>query len=120
LTQLNTAAGVELTIMSKDQELWDLLARSPRPAAPPFFAAKVLRQIESPVATPWLSSVLRWLAPTAVAALVFLAVLPRPSAEPVAPEFTTLDLIEMLSPEDHEVLTQAGWPYNNGLLSASL
>jgi len=104
----------------QDRPLWDLLARAPRPAAPPFFAGKVLRRIESPVATPWLSSVLRWLAPTAVAALVLFAVLPRPAIDNVPTEFTTLDLIEMLSPEDHEVLTQAGWPYNNGLLTANL
>jgi len=104
----------------KDQELWDLLGRAPRPAAPPFFAAKVLRQIETGDSRPaWLTSLLRWLAPAALATLVILAILPRPEA--VAPtELTTLDLLEILSPEDHEVLTQAGWPYNNGFLSASL
>ena len=102
-----------------DQNLWHLLGRHPRPAAPPFFAAKVLRQIEAAKpANPWLP-VLRWLAPTAVAALLVLAILPRPEAS-APPELTTLDLLELLSPEDHEVLTQAGWPYNNGLLTANL
>ena len=105
-----------------DQKLWDLLGRSPRRSAPPFFAAKVMRQIE-PVGSrmSWFAPVLRWLAPAAVAALVILAVLPRPSAEAVAvSELTTLDLVEMLSPEDYETLTAAGWPYNNGFLSAGL
>ena len=106
-----------------DQNLWNLLGRSPRPTAPPFFAAKVARQIEPQngghrsIAWPLLR-----LAPAAITALVILAALPRPSAEPVElSNITTLDLLEMLSPEDHEVLTQAGWPYNNsGALTASL
>jgi len=103
-----------------DQNLWHLLGRHPRPDAPPFFASKVLRQIQSAPAKPWLP-LLRWLAPTAVAALVIFAILPRPTTEPAATsDLTTLDLVELLSPEDHEVLTQAGWPYNNGFLTASL
>ena len=104
-----------------DQKLWDLLARSERPTAPPFFAAKVLRQIgDQPRATPWLTPILHWLAPTALAALLILALLPRP--EPISPpgDLTTLDLVEMLSPEDYEILTTAGWPYNNGTLTAAL
>ena len=106
----------------EDQKLWDLLGRAPRPSAPPFFAAKVMRQIESADhRSGWFAPVLRWLAPAAVAALIVLAVLPRPDAEPVAvSELTTLDLVEMLSPEDYETLTAAGWPYNNGFLSAGL
>ena len=105
-----------------DQELWDLLDKSPRATAPPFFAAKVMRQIKSTGSrSSWFATVLRWLAPAAVAALVILAVLPRPAAQPVAiNELTTLDLVEMLSPEDYETLTAAGWPYNNGFLSAGL
>jgi hypothetical protein len=105
-----------------DQKLWDLLGRSPRPSAPPFFAAKVMRQIEATDRQPhWFAPVLRWLAPAAVAALVLVAVLPRPGAEPIAAtDLTTLDLVEMLSPEDYETLTAAGWPYNNGFLSAGL
>jgi hypothetical protein len=105
-----------------DQKLWDLLGRRARPSAPPFFAAKVMRQIEERDRRPsWLAPVLRWLAPAAVAALVIVAVLPRPAAQPVAVnELTTLDLVEMLSPEDYETLTAAGWPYNNGFLSAGL
>ena len=107
-----------------DQKLWDLLGRAPRPSAPPFFAAKVMRQIEAAESRPsWLAPVLRWLAPAAIAALVVLAVLPRPTTEPAGmagSDLTTLDLIEMLSPEDYDTLTAAGWPYNNGFLSAGL
>jgi hypothetical protein len=108
----------------EDQKLWDLLDRSPRRSAPPFFAVKVMRQIEGASARPsWFAPVLRWLAPAAVAALVILAVLPlpRPAAETAAvSELTALDLVELLSPEDYETLTAAGWPYNNGFLSAGL
>ena len=105
-----------------DQKLWDLLGKSPQPSAPPFFAAKVMRQMENAESrSSWFAPVLRWLAPAAVAALVILAVLPRPAGETVAvSELTTLDLVEMLSPEDYETLTAAGWPYNNGFLSAGL
>jgi hypothetical protein len=108
-----------------DQKLWDLLGRPPRPSAPPFFAAKVMRQVESDAGRPaWFIPVLRWLAPACIAALVVLAVLPRPTAEPAglttASDLTTLDLVEMLSPEDYDTLTAAGWPYNNGFLSAGL
>jgi hypothetical protein len=108
-----------------DQKLWNLLGRDPRPSAPPFFAAKVMRQIESAEPRPtWLAPVLRWLAPAAIAALVVLAALPRPDSTPVVitqpSDLTTLDLVEMLSPEDHATLTAAGWPYNNGFLSAGL
>ena len=105
-----------------DRKLWDLLGRSPRPSAPPFFAGKVMRRIEAADDRPhWLAPILRWLAPAAVAALAILAVLPRPTAEPVVlSDLTTLDLVELLSPEDYETLTAAGWPYNNGFLSAGL
>jgi len=107
-----------------DQKLWDLLGQAGRPAAPPFFAARIMRQIGAADSRPsWLAPVLRWLAPAAIAALVVLAVLPRPAAEPAAltgPDLTTLDLVELLSPEDYETLTAAGWPYNNGFLSAGL
>ena len=107
-----------------DQKLWDLLGRAPRPSAPPFFAAKVMRKVESGARRPaWFIPVLRWLAPACIAALVVLAVLPRPTAEPAgltASNLTTLDLVEMLSPEDYDTLTAAGWPYNNGFLSAGL
>ncbi len=103
-----------------DQKLWNLLGHSPRPAAPPFFTGKVLRRIEAAKSRPaWFAPVLRWLAPATVAALVLLATVPRPG-DPAPAEFTTLDLVEMLSPEDHQVLVEAGWPYNNGFLSAAL
>ena len=107
-----------------DHKLWDLLGRSQRPAAPPFFAAKVTRQIESRGRghRNWASPVFRWFAPAAVAALVLIAVLPRsePASSAKAADLTTLDLVELLSPEDYETLTTAGWPYNNGFLSANL
>ena len=107
-----------------DHKLWDLLGRSPRPAAPPFFAAKVTRQIDSRDSRHrnWASAAFRWFAPAAVAALVLLAVLPRsePSPSAQSADLTTLDLVELLIPEDYETLTTAGWPYNNGFLSANL
>ena len=108
-----------------DQKLWNLLGRSPRPSAPPFFAGKVMRQIEAAdERRSWLAPVLRWLAPASVAALLILAFLPRTDATPAAmaspSDLTTLDLVEMLSPEDYTTLTAAGWPYNNGFLSAGL
>jgi hypothetical protein len=68
-----------------------------------------------------MSLVLRWLAPATVAALVVLAVLPH--AEPAASgsaELTILDLVELVSPEDHAILLEAGWPYSNGSLTAGL
>ena len=108
-----------------DQKLWNLLGRGPRSSAPPFFAGKVIRQIEATdERQSWLAPVLRWLAPASVAALLVLAILPRPDSTPAAmaspSDLTTLDLVEMLSPEDYTTLTAAGWPYNNGFLSAGL
>jgi hypothetical protein len=110
-----------------DRKLWDLLGHAPRPAAPPFFAAKVMRQIQArPETSPgWLSPVLRWLAPATIAALFALAFLPStstPDGEYIATasEITTLDLVEIVSPTDYEVLTTAGWPYDNGILTAGL
>lgn len=106
-----------------DRKLWDLLGRAPLTPAPPFFAAKVMRQIAAPQAKQpvWFAAALRWLAPAAIAALVLLALVPQqPNATVAAPELTTLDLVEMISPEDHEIITQAGWPFNNGFLSANL
>ena len=107
-----------------DQKLWNLLGRAPRPSAPPFFAGKVMRQIGTAARPSWRTVVLRWLAPAAVATLLFLAILPRPDSTPAVmtqpSDLTTLDLVEMLSPEDHATLTAAGWPYNSGFLSAGL
>ena len=106
-----------------DRKLWDLLGHAPLRPAPPFFAAKVMRRIAAPQAKQpaWLTAALRWLAPAAIATLVLFALVPQhPASSVAAPELTTLDLVEMLSPEDYEVLTQAGWPYNNGFLSANL
>jgi hypothetical protein len=108
-----------------DQKLWNLLGRKPRPSAPPFFAGKVMRQIEvADERSSWLAPVVRWLAPASVATLLVLAILPRSDSTPAAmaspSDLTTLDLVEMLSPEDYTTLTAAGWPYNNGFLSAGL
>ena len=108
-----------------DQKLWNLLGRSPRPSAPPFFAGKVMRQIEVvDERSSWLAPVVRWLAPASVATLLVLAILPRSDSTPAAmtspSDLTTLDLVEMLSPEDYTTRTTAGWPYNNGFLSAGL
>jgi hypothetical protein len=48
--------------------------------------------------------------------------MPQPEYSPSAAvaDFTTLDLVELLSPDDYETLTTAGWPYDNGFLSAGL
>ncbi|MBU3665598.1 MAG: hypothetical protein FGM15_06940 [Chthoniobacterales bacterium] len=109
----------------EDRKLWDLLGRSPRHPAPPFFAAKVMRRIGEAGAprTSWFAPIFRWLAPAAIAALVVLAIAPRPDREPASvatSDLTTLDLLELLSPEDYQILTDAGWPYNDGFLSADL
>lgn len=109
-------------MMDDDQKLWDLLGHSPRAAAPAFFAGKVMRQVRADSrgrTSPFLP-ILRWLAPAAVAALVVFAVVPRHEASSGADELTALDLVEMVSPEDYDTLTSAGWPYDNGFLSASL
>jgi hypothetical protein len=107
-----------------DQKLWNLLGRAPRPPAPPFFAGKVMRQISTTTHPSWRAVVQRWLAPAAIAGLLVLAILPRPDSTPVVmtqpSDLTTLDLVEILSPEDYATLTAAGWPYNNGFLSAGL
>ena len=106
-----------------DRKLWDLLGRSPRPSAPPFFAAKVMRQIEKADARPsWLALVLRWLAPAAVTAVAVFALLPRESA-PAAAEYeplTTLDIVEMVSPDDYVLLTSAGGVEDDDLLTSEL
>lgn len=111
--------------MSDDQKLWDLLGRSPRPDAPPFFTARVMRAIEPRrQETPlWFSALLRWLAPATIAALLFLAIAPPTAQEDNSTladsDLTALDLVEMLSPEDYQVLTSAGWPYDNTLLTGT-
>jgi len=104
-----------------DQKLWNLLGRSPRQSAPPFFAAKVVRQIETGATRPpWLAIFLRWLAPAAVAALAIFALLPRSSApEPgTYDELTTLDIVEMVSPDDYMLLTSAGGIEDDNILTS--
>ena len=107
-----------------DQKLWELMARAPRPSAPPFFAGKVMRQIGAVGARPsWLATTLRWLAPAAVAALAVFALLPRSTTTPapaVYEELTTLDIVEMVSPDDYFLLTSAGGLEDDSLLAAEL
>ena len=108
----------------EDRKLWDLLGRSPRPSAPPFFAGKVMRQIEASEARPsWIAGALRWLAPAAVAAVAIFALLPRasaPSPVGVYDELTTLDLVEIANPDDYVLLTSAGGLEDDDLLSSEL
>ena len=107
----------------EDRELWNLLGRSPRPSAPPFFAGKVMRQIEAGDSKrSWLSSTLRWLAPAAVAAVAVFALLPRENAQ--APDkyetLTTLDIVEIVNPDDYVLLTSAGDLEDDDLLTSEL
>jgi hypothetical protein len=106
-----------------DQKLWDLLGRAPRPSVPPFFAGKVMRQIEAGnSARSWLSGMLRWLAPAAVAAVAVFALLPRENAQAPAEyeTLTTLDIVEMLNPDDYVLLTSVGDLEDDGLLTSEL
>jgi hypothetical protein len=106
-----------------DQKIWDLLGKSPQPSAPPFFAGKVMRQI-APGDTDrsWLVGALRWLAPAAVAAVAIFALLPR-AATPdpgLYEDLTTLDIVEMVSPDDYALLTSAEAYEDDELLTAEL
>ena len=106
-----------------DRKLWDLLGRCPRPSAPPFFAAKVIRQIErDPRRLGTIGLALRWLAPATVAAVAIFALLPKASAP--APgtyeELTTLDVVEMVNPDDYILLTSAGGIEDDDLLTSEL
>ena len=106
-----------------DQKLWNLLGRAPRPSAPPFFAGKVMRQIEAGGSErSWLSSALRWLAPAAVAAAAVFALLPHATApDPgVYEDLSTLDLVEMVSPDDYVLLTSADVLEDDDPLAAEL
>jgi len=106
-----------------DRKLWDLLGRSARPSAPPFFAGKVMRQIEAgPTRTSWITGALRWFAPAAVAAVAVFALLPHATApDPgVYEELTTLDIVEMVSPEDYALLTSVEAYEEDDLLTAEL
>lgn len=107
----------------EDRELWNLLGRSPRPSAPPFFAGKVMRQISvAPSGPVWLTTALRWLAPTAVAAVALFALLPGPIAPAPATYagLTTLDIVELVSPDDYVLLTSAAVYEDDDLLAAEL
>ncbi|MBE2179171.1 MAG: hypothetical protein IAE97_01750 [Chthoniobacterales bacterium] len=78
------------------------------------------RRQEEPV---WFPALLRWLAPATIAALLILAIAPQSAQEDNSAvadsDLTTLDLVEMLSPEDYQILTSAGWPYDNTLLTGT-
>ena len=78
------------------------------------------RRQEEPL---WFSALLRWLAPATIAALFILAVAPPTAREDNSTladsDLTTLDLVEMLSPEDYQILTSAGWSYDNTLLTGT-
>ena len=106
-----------------DQKLWNLLGQSPSPSAPPFFAAKVMRRIEKAEARPsWIALALRWLAPAAVAAVLVFALLPRENT-PLASDYeplTTLDIVEIVSPDDYVLLTSAGGIEDDVLLTSEL
>lgn len=107
----------------KDRKLWDLLGRAPRDPAPPFFAGKVMRQIRTDASRPsWLRSSLIWFAPAAVAAIAIFALLPRSSAPSPAiyDTMTTLDIVEMVSPDDYILLTSAGGLEDDSLLAGEL
>jgi len=107
----------------EDHKLWDLLGRAQRPSAPPFFAGKVMRRIETgPVRSSWLAGALRWLAPAAVAAVAIFALLPRAATpDPAAyDELTTLDIVELVSPDDYALLTSAEVYEDDDLLAAEL
>ena len=107
----------------EDGRLWNLLGESPRPSAPPFFAGKVMRQIEAGApGRPWLDAALRWLAPATVAALAVFALLPK-AADPAPAtyeELTTLDIVEMVSPDDYVLLTSSGVLEEGDPLTAEL
>ena len=59
-----------------------------------------------------------------IAALVAIAMIPRTDDAPaniaVNGDITTLDLMEIADPDDYAVLTSAGWPFDNGFLTAGL
>ena len=107
----------------EDRKLWNVLGSAPRPSAPPFFAVRVMRQIEAgPTRASWLAGALRWLAPAAVAAVAVFALLPRAAApDPgVYDDLTTLDILEMVSPDDYALLTSAEVYEDDDLLTAEL
>lgn len=112
--------------MQEDQKLWDILGQASRSPAPPFFAGKVMRAIQEADApdSSWRGRFFRWLAPATIAALLVLALgesmRPATNVEPPLTTFTTLDLVEMVNPNDYQILIEAGWPYDNGFLSTNL
>jgi hypothetical protein len=116
-------SGVSSNVNHDDRKLWDLLGRSPCPSAPPFFAAKTMRRIEKADVRPsWVSQAFRWLAPAAVAAVAIVALLPRENAQAPAEyeALTTLDIVEMVSPDDYVLLTSAGDLEDDDLLTSEL
>ena len=82
-----------------------------------------MRQIGADNTKPsWIGLALRWLAPAAAAAVAIFALLPRASA-PVSADYeplTTLDIVEMVSPDDYVLLTSAGGIEDDDLLTSEL
>lgn len=70
----------------------------------------------------WLSGALRWLAPAAVAVVAVFALLPKASvpAPGVYDEITTLDIVELVSPDDYALLTSVEAYEEDDLLTAEL
>jgi hypothetical protein len=56
----------------EDDPLWELLGRSPRPAASPYFARKVLRAIGDKEKRFTIAALLRWFLPAAATAALLI------------------------------------------------
>lgn len=71
---------------------------------------------------PWFDAALHWLAPAAIAALAVFALLPKATAPApaVSDELTTLDLVEMVNPDDYVLLTSSGVLEDDDPLAAEL
>ena len=82
-----------------------------------------MRQIGADNTKPsWIALALRWLAPAAVAAVAIFALMTK-AATPAPDEYealTTLDIVEMVSPEDYVLLTSAGGIEEDDLLTSEL
>jgi hypothetical protein len=90
-----------------DQQLWDLLGKSPRCQASPYFARNVLRQVrQRPPSSQRVESWLNWrkLVPVSGLAVVtvamFLAYTSSFHQKPVADD----DAIARIDPQDYEVV----------------
>lgn len=70
----------------------------------------------------WLSLTLRWFAPATIAALAVFAFVPRSITPSPATygQLTTLDIVELVSPDDYVLLTSAEVYEDDHLLTAEL